>query len=119
MTTATKIETCECYKCGGSGDIPAFSGIANGICFTCGGSGRVTVKAFKRTVKPLTEYQIKIIDTIKNADLSGMSFGQLNELRNAAHWKYPQEPKLLAIWRERGDAYFFAAQEERLQAASY
>jgi len=114
MTTQTT--TCDCYKCGGSGFIQAFSGIANGVCFTCKGSGKVTVKSFKRVVPPLTDYQAKLIETIKTADLSKMSFSQLNDLRNAAHWKYPQEPNLLAIWRERGDAYFFQAQNERLEA---
>ena len=39
-------QTCECYKCGGSGYIQAFAGIANGVCFTCGGTGKV---AFRKT----------------------------------------------------------------------
>ncbi len=29
----------ECAKCGGKGEIKAFSGIAGGICFFCGGKG--------------------------------------------------------------------------------
>ena len=42
-------KTCECYKCGGSGFIEAFSGIANGICFTCGGTGKVALRIQKQS----------------------------------------------------------------------
>jgi len=44
----SKVETCDCYKCGGSGYIPAFSGIANGVCFTCAGTGKVSFRVAKR-----------------------------------------------------------------------
>jgi hypothetical protein len=42
---------CECLKCGGSGYIAAFAGIANGICFTCAGSGTVEIKAARKQNK--------------------------------------------------------------------
>ena len=35
----------ECAKCGGKGDIKAFSGIAGGICFCCNGKGYVILKS--------------------------------------------------------------------------
>ena len=35
---------CECAKCGGKGEIKAFSGIAGGICFSCNGRGYVMLK---------------------------------------------------------------------------
>lgn len=42
----------ECAKCGGRGEIKAFSGIAGGICFCCNGKGHVELKnAPKRSVK--------------------------------------------------------------------
>jgi hypothetical protein len=31
-----------CYKCGGSGQISAFSHIENGACFACSGSGQLS-----------------------------------------------------------------------------
>lgn len=34
----------ECAKCGGRGEIKAFSGIAGGICFCCNGKGHVELK---------------------------------------------------------------------------
>jgi len=49
-TMKSETKTCECYKCGGSGYIAAFSGIANGICFTCDGTGKVAFR-FKKQNK--------------------------------------------------------------------
>lgn len=112
MTNATS-NTCECYKCGGSGYIAAFAGIANGECFRCSGTGRV--KAGKsKPVKPMTEYQTTLADKIANANLSGLGFGELSKLRDFAHWPLPQVPNLLQVWRERGEERFMALQEERL-----
>lgn len=34
----------ECAKCGGRGEIKAFSGIAGGVCFCCNGKGHVILK---------------------------------------------------------------------------
>ncbi len=113
MTKTTK--TCDCPKCGGSGYISAFSGIAGGMCFRCAGKGKIAYRASAvKPVPPLTEQSAKIIETIKSGDLSGMTYGQLNRLRDFAHWPCPHCPELLSIWRERGDPYFFAAQEEKL-----
>lgn len=113
---ASKKLICDCPKCGGMGHIPAFSGIANGTCFRCAGAGKLAYRPKVKPVLPLTDYQAGIIGQIKEGDLSGLSYNELLELRNFAHWPIPQCPELLAIWRERGDPFFFAAQEERLAA---
>jgi hypothetical protein len=114
MKTAKEI--CECPKCGGSGYIQAFAGIANGTCFRCAGTGKVAYRASKKMLPALTPYMAGIIETIKNADLSVMSYKQLSSLRDAAHYPTPHCPELLAIWRERGEEHFQAAQNERLAA---
>ena len=31
-----------CFKCNGSGQVNAFSHIANGVCFQCGGTGKLS-----------------------------------------------------------------------------
>ena len=111
-TMATATITCECWKCGGTGYIAAFSGIANGTCFKCNGSGKLTGKAAKpKPVKPLTEWQRQQVDLIEKGELSGLSFGKLSELRNFAHWPLPQVPNLLATWKQRGEEHFQAAQD--------
>lgn len=105
----------ECLKCGGTGYIAAFANIANGDCFTCKGTGKVHYKPRKKKkVTPLTDYQRETIETIKTADFSRMSYKQLFDLRKFAHWPIPQEPGLLEVWRERGETFFFEAQERRL-----
>ena len=43
-----KLESYECIKCGGSGEIKAFSHYANGTCFACNGKGRVYHKPIER-----------------------------------------------------------------------
>lgn len=116
MKMASKKEICTCPKCNGSGYIDAYRGIANGVCFTCNGAGKVAYRPTAKKVRPLTPCQVEMIETIKTGDLSKMTYNQLNSLRNSAHWHYPQCPDLLAIWRERGDPFFFAAQEARLAA---
>lgn len=116
MPTAATRRTMTCPKCQGTGDLPCFAGIANGVCFTCAGRGTVAYRVSRAKVRPLTDYQAGIIETIKTADLSGMTFGQLSSLRDFAHWPIPQCPELLSIWRERGEGLFMAAQEERLAA---
>ncbi len=111
--TAIK-KQCECPKCGGTGDIPAFSGIANGVCFRCAGTGKIAYRASQRKVAPLTEYAARMIEQIKTADFSTFSFRNLSVARDFAHWPNPHCPELLSIWRERGDEHFFAAQEEMI-----
>lgn len=120
MKIATAKKTMDCPKCGGTGDIPRYSGIANGVCFTCAGNGKVPYRVIKKKpVPPLTESMAKFIETVKTGDLSKLSFGKLNELRNGCHWPTPHCPELLSIWRERGDPYFFAAQERHLSDIGY
>jgi hypothetical protein len=106
--------TYECPKCGGSGYIAAYSGIANGVCFMCKGAGKLNYKPKAKKVQPLTPYLAGIIETIKTADFSTMEYGRLLALRDAAHWPTPHCPDLLKIWRERGESHFQEAQAERL-----
>lgn len=124
MTTATKaapkLIACECHKCGGSGYIEAFSGIASGICFTCNGEGKVYLKAERKPkpIKPVTAYQAEQVEKILNAtddQLSAMGYGELLKLRDFAHWPIKQYPTLLKVWREKCESYFQAQQEIRHQ----
>lgn len=113
MTTSKKMM--ECPKCGGTGHIPHYAGIANGVCFTCAGNGKVAYRATKKKVVPMNAYFASLVETITKGDMSEMTFGQLLTLRDAAHGvPHPDCPNLLAIWRERGEQHFQAAQEERL-----
>lgn len=119
MKTATKTQkvACECPKCGGSGFIRAFSNIANGVCFTCAGNGTVMVRPGSKKVPVATEYQTKHAEFILNLteeQLEKMTYSQLSFYRNFAHWPCPGYPDLLKVWREKGDPFFFAAQEQRL-----
>lgn len=111
---AKRVEYCECHKCGGSGYIADFAGIANGVCFTCDGNGKVKYRPTKVQVKPLTEHQAKWIEAIKTADMSNWTYKQLAYARDFAHWPTPHCHDLLAIWKERGEAHFQAAQEAKL-----
>jgi hypothetical protein len=109
-TQMSTIKTATCPKCDGKKTISGFSHICDGICFRCKGAG--VVKAYKeKPIPPASEYTLKLIDTIKNADLSKMSFGQLGKLRDFAHWPCPYCHDILKIWKARGDQFFFAAQE--------
>lgn len=112
MKTTTMVE---CFKCSGRGHIEAFSGIANGVCFRCKGVGKVKASIKPEVVKPLNAYQERMIAAITTGDMEGLTFGQLSELRDFAHWPVKQVPNLLAVWRERGEDLFMAAQEEHLE----
>ena len=57
---------CECLKCGGSGYLAAFAGIANGICFTCVGSGIVEIKAPRKQNK-FSQINAMHCETLKDA----------------------------------------------------
>lgn len=118
MATRTATQsTVPCPKCdNSSGYIRAFSGIANGVCFTCAGSGVVKASRVKPP-KPRTPYQEKIVAYITSGNMSILTYGQLKKLRDDALWPIPQHPELPAIWRERGEPYFQAAQQERLDAS--
>jgi hypothetical protein len=118
--TSPKLIACECYKCGGSGYIPAFSGIANGVCFTCNGEGKVYLKAERKPkpIKPATAYQVEQAEKILNAtddQFSTMGYGELLKLRDFAHWPIKQYPQILKVWREKGESYFQVQQEIRWQ----
>lgn len=114
---AAKMIKVECWKCGGSGHIEAFSHIASGDCFTCKGSGFKMVREGKvKPVAPLNEWQQEQVDAITSGDLSVLSYKQLAELRSFAHWPLKQAPNLLEIWRDRGEPHFQRRQEEKLAA---
>jgi len=108
-------KTCECPKCGGTGFIRAYSGIANGVCFRCAGKGKFKSSSVPKP-KPLTEYQQKMIDIVETGDLESMTFGQLSELRTFSHWHFPAAPHLLSIWKARGEPRFQELQAECVQS---
>lgn len=113
---ATQKKTFECPKCGGSGNIPAFSGIACGVCFRCNGSGKVLYRVSKKVVRPLSDHEAKWNEAIRSADFSIWGYNHLLFARNFAHGcPTPYFPNILEVWRARGEAFFQAAQEERLQ----
>jgi hypothetical protein len=47
MLATKEIKMVECPKCAGSGYIPQYAGIANGVCFTCSGSGKIVYRVKK------------------------------------------------------------------------
>lgn len=71
-----------------------------------------------KTRKP-TDYQAREIETITSGDLSGLSYSRLLALRDFAHWPTPHAPNLLAVWYERGERFFQAAQSERRAEMGY
>ncbi len=111
----TKTILVDCFKCDGKGTIEGFGHIANGVCFRCMGAKKLRVKDEPRKSAPLDPVSAKMIEYIKTGDMSKLNYGQLNKLRDFAHWSNPHEPRLLEIWRERGDEFFFASQAERLE----
>jgi len=128
MTTATKASksvTCDCPKCGGSGFIAAFSGIANGTCFTCMGSGKKTYKAGLPKLPPINDYALGLVNQILNGtdeEFAKMSYSQLLNLRDVAHSggsvmkAYPQLHK---FWFDNFDCHFQFRQNERLERLGY
>jgi hypothetical protein len=87
MTTATTTQ-CECFKCGGSGYIQEFSGIAQGVCFTCNGSGKLTVKQSQKATQELPEEMRIKADWILASTyetFSGFSMNRMSAVRNFAH----------------------------------
>jgi hypothetical protein len=107
-----------CAKCDGKGTIRGFSHVLHGVCFRCGGTGTVASKPRQQTVKPFTPYQQRLYDALMDdAYLESATYGQLLTLRDFARWPYPCCPELYQTWRTRGEAYFQAAQAERLAAS--
>ena len=103
-----------CPRCDGRKHMSEFANVANGVCFKCGGAGVVYAKPTKKVVRPITEYQAQLLALVTEGDLSNMSFGKLSTLRDFAQWPLAQCPTLLAIWFERGEGYFQAAQADKL-----
>jgi hypothetical protein len=59
--------TYNCYKCGGSGKIGAFTHIENGTCFTCGGAGTLSYqKKEKAWVDPHPEWLVSDAERATN-----------------------------------------------------
>lgn len=125
MTTATKTTktvTCDCHKCGGSGYIAAFSGIANGTCFTCNGTGKKTYRADRQPKKPvINDYCLSMINQIltgTDEQFGKMSYGELAKFRDIAHggWGIQQAfPQLRQFWFDNFECFFQARQAERLE----
>ncbi len=111
------MKTMTCPKCEGKKTIEGFSHVANGVCFRCAGSGVVKYRK-PSPVKPMGPEAIAFCErilAITEAELETLSFAELNRLRDGCHWHYPQYPDLLKVWRDKGDAFFFAAQEQALE----
>lgn len=113
---AVKYISGTCPKCDGKGHIIGFSHIVNGVCFRCGGTGTCKVRAEAKPAPELTDYQKRYLRIITEGDLSQYTYGQLLSLRNFAHCPVAGYPELHKTWIERGEAYFQAAQAERLAA---
>jgi len=103
-----------CPRCEGKKYLKEFAGIAQGVCFKCAGTGTVTSRPRIKPVRPLTEYQAKLLARIETGDLSKASYHILAALRDFTFSPLPQCPTLRAIWHERGEGYFQTAQAERL-----
>ncbi len=121
MATATKtrksVETCECPKCGGSGFIPAFSGIANGICFRCVGTGKVKAGTVQPP-KPTAPEIVKKVEWILSATpevIAKLTYRQLMASRDLVHCHFPEYPNLREYWFEHFNAAFCVAQDARLE----
>jgi len=59
-----------------------------------------------------------LLARVQTEDLSKLSFGELTKLRDFSHWHYPGVD-VLAIWRERGEEHFQAAQTAMLETVYY
>lgn len=105
-----------CSKCEGKGRIQGFTHVQNGVCFRCGGTGKQASKPRKQVVKPLTPYQQAMVERITTGTIEDLGYADLKALRDFAYWPMPQHPELLTVWRDRGEAFFQAAQDERLAA---
>lgn len=83
-----KTSKCECFKCGGTGHIQAFSGIAGGVCFQCKGSGELTFERVQQARQELSAANRRRCDWILNATpetYANLNWSQINDARNFAH----------------------------------
>lgn len=108
----------DCPKCNGTGYLSCYAGIANGVCFRCAGN-KVVRASTVRPAPKMTPYQEQLTARLVNTpaeEFFGMSFGELMNLRDFAHWPHPTVKNILNIWREKGEPAFQAAQEAKLEA---
>ena len=121
MTTATKT-TCECFKCGGSGFIQAFSGIANGICFRCNGVGVLSFNDVERIKKAIPEYTRVRCEWLLNTteeSFVGFTYKRISDARDFAH-SYVMNPDagdfygmtVLTAWQNQGGESKFQELQE-------
>lgn len=89
-TAALESVTYGCLKCCGSGRLPTFRHIENGVCFTCGGTGLVTSKRRPVDVVPVidpnhTDKKLSAaqVDTIRDAVEEARDY---NEALGAVVW---------------------------------
>jgi hypothetical protein len=129
MKMTTVKTTCECFKCGGSGFIEAFSGIANGICFRCNGAGVLSFNEVERIRKAIPEYtRVRCEWILKTTPESfeGFTFNRISDARNFAH-SYVMNPDandfygstVIEAWRNQGgEQRFHELQEIRRESLS-
>lgn len=87
----------DCGKCGGTGDIPAYRGIAGGVCFLCGGTG-------KRKVSASHQPSRKFVCIYGGAELFTVRAKTEAEALSKAvgHWRsHPNAPALRAVREEQ------------------
>lgn len=106
----------QCPKCCGQGSIDAFGHVANGICFCCKGARVVYVTEAKKNdmMSPEAIQKAEWIMRATAEQFAKLSWQQLNNARNFCHWHFPLYPDLLKTWKEKGEQFFQAEQEERL-----
>lgn len=90
-----EFDTVDCIKCGGTGFISRFAGIANGVCFMCAGSkkspagpkARAISKAFNEAKAKISEMKripisdLKVGDTIKMMYMNGSRWEKILEIK--------------------------------------
>jgi len=116
-----KLESYECIKCGGSGEIKAFSHYANGTCFACNGKGRVYHKPLP------VQAPVHILDGAINAKrfawmmaVTPEKFATLNheqhmDARKWVYWATTFEGGREVFDRYKTDLeYLFFASQERV-----
>jgi hypothetical protein len=121
--------TCECYKCGGSGFIQAFYGIANGVCFRCNGAGELSFTEIERIKCCIPEYtRVRCEWILKTTyeSFAGFSFKRISDARDFAHSYVMNEAAqeiygstVIDAWRKQGgEERFQELQEIRRESLS-
>ena len=112
--TLETANTCDCPKCGGTGYIPAFSGIANGDCFRCDGTGKVRASTVKTVVMPLAESVVRQMNWIMSAteeQICSMTWVQISKSRDLVHSSHPDMAPVRKVWFDRFNDHFCALQD--------